>query len=115
MSQYKNEIVLVGKAIKDKEGNVSKASFTPNGAQVVRFQVNVPYETKNPNGTKQERNSYFYISAWGKAGENVSATLTEGALVEVKGFLQNRSWTDKVTNKKVYRLEISAREVALVL
>lgn len=114
MSQFKNELTLVGKVVNNREGNPSTVTFTPAGTPILKFQLNVPYEKKGENGSKVLQNSFFYVTAWGKYFEETPKILAEGAVVEVKAYLQNRSWPDKVTNKKMYRMEISARDIKKV-
>lgn len=79
-------------------GNVTndpELTFTANGAARLSFGVAVNYGYTDAQGEKQEKTSYFNVTAWRYLAENSARTLEKGIGVVVTGRLEQRSYEDK--------------------
>jgi single-strand DNA-binding protein len=84
-------------------GNVTndpKLEYTQSGAPRLAFGVAVNYGYTDANGEKQEKTSYFNVTAWRYLAENSARVLEKGIGVVVTGRLEQRSYEDKEGNKK---------------
>lgn len=84
-------------------GNVTndpELTYTQNGAARLAFGVAVNYGYTDANGEKQEKTSYFNVTAWRYLAENSARTLEKGIGVVVTGRLEQRSYEDKEGNKR---------------
>lgn len=75
-------------------------TYTSGGAPRLAFGVAVNYNYTDANGEKQEKTSYFNVTAWRYLAENSARTLEKGIGVVVTGRLEQRSYVDKEGNKK---------------
>lgn len=79
-------------------GNVTndpELTYTQSGAPRLAFGVAVNYGYTDANGEKQEKTSYFNVTAWRYLAENSARTLEKGIGVVVTGRLEQRSYEDK--------------------
>lgn len=79
-------------------GNVTndpELTYTNSGAARLAFGVAVNYGYTDANGEKQEKTSYFNVTAWRYLAENSARTLEKGIGVVVTGRLEQRSYEDK--------------------
>lgn len=79
-------------------GNVTndpELTYTQSGAARLAFGVAVNYGYTDANGEKQEKTSYFNVTAWRYLAENSARTLEKGIGVVVTGRLEQRSYEDK--------------------
>jgi len=79
-------------------GNVTndpELTFTATGAARLAFGVAVNYGYTDAQGEKQEKTSYFNVTAWRYLAENSARTLEKGIGVVVTGRLEQRSYEDK--------------------
>lgn len=84
-------------------GNVTndpELTYTQSGAPRLAFGVAVNYGYTDANGEKQEKTSYFNVTAWRYLAENSARTLEKGIGVVVTGRLEQRSYEDKEGNKR---------------
>jgi single-strand DNA-binding protein len=75
--------------------NEPELIYTQSGAARLAFGVAVNYNFTDANGEKQEKTSYFNVTAWRYLAENSSRTLEKGIGVIVTGRLEQRSYEDK--------------------
>jgi len=79
-------------------GNVTndpELTYTASGAPRLAFGVAVNYGYTDAQGEKQEKTSYFNVTAWRYLAENSARTLEKGIGVVVTGRLEQRSYEDK--------------------
>jgi len=84
-------------------GNITndpKLEYTQSGAPRLAFGVAVNYGYTDANGEKQEKTSYFNVTAWRYLAENSARVLEKGIGVVVTGRLEQRSYEDKEGVKK---------------
>lgn len=82
-----NRVTLIGNLTKDPE-----TRFTPNGAQVLSFDIAVNHRYKDQSGNFQEETLFIRVNVWGKQAEVCSQVLSKGKSVYVEGRLRSRSW-----------------------
>jgi len=79
-------------------GNVTndpELTYTQSGAARLAFGVAVNYGYTDAQGEKQEKTSFFNVTAWRYLAENSARTLEKGIGVVVTGRLEQRSYEDK--------------------
>ncbi len=100
------QITIVGNLGRDPE-----MRYTPTGVPVTSFSVAVSRNWTDQNGQRQEKTTWFRVSAWRKTAEVVSQYAVKGSLVLVTGEIDEpRIWTDKDGNARS-SLEITAQNV----
>ena len=102
-----SETTLVGNVTNDPE-----LKFTANGAARRSFSVAVNHYWTDSDGEKQERTSFFNVTAWRYLAEDAAAVLEKGVGVIVQGRLEQRSWEDDEGNKKS-TIEVNASNIAI--
>jgi single-strand DNA-binding protein len=88
-------VVIIGNVTADPE-----LTFTASGQARLAFSVASNYVWYDQAGEKQEKVSFFNITAWRYTAENASKTLEKGIGVIVTGRLEQRTWDDKETGQK---------------
>lgn len=100
------QMTIVGHLGRDPE-----MRYTPTGVPVTSFSVAVSRSWNDQNGQRQEKTTWFRVSAWRKTAEVVSQYAVKGSLVLVTGEIDEpRIWTDKDGNARV-SLEMTAQNV----
>jgi len=89
---YQNTIVI------GRLGADPVMKYTPDGKSVTTFSVAV---------SRQERTTWFRVSAWGKLAETCQAHLAKGRLIMVSGPVSVSAWKDQDGNPKA-TLELTA-------
>ncbi|MFB3895682.1 MAG: single-stranded DNA-binding protein [bacterium] len=97
-----NRITLIGNLTKDPE-----TRFTPNGAQVLSFDLAVNHRYKDQSGNFQEETLFIRVNVWGKQAEICSQVLSKGKSVYVEGRLRSRSWETQDGQKRT-TMEVQA-------
>jgi single-strand DNA-binding protein len=97
-----NRITLIGNLTKDPE-----TRFTPNGAQVLSFDIAVNHRYKDQTGNFQEETLFIRVNVWGKQAEVCSQVLSKGKSVYVEGRLRSRSWETQDGQKRT-TMEVQA-------
>jgi len=82
-----NRVVLVGRLTRDCE-----LRSLPSGASVCGLRIACNSSRKDADGTYHERPSYFDVSVFGPAAENVSQYTRKGSRVGIDGRLEWREW-----------------------
>lgn len=96
-------------------GNVTndpELTFTATGAARLAFGVAVNYGFTDAQGEKQEKTSYFNVTAWRYLAENSARTLEKGIGVVVTGRLEQRSYEDKEGVKRSV-VDLIAEEIGI--
>jgi single-strand DNA-binding protein len=100
------QITLVGNL-----GNDPEMRYTPSGVPVVSFRMAVNKSWTGDDGQRQDKTTWFRVTAWRKLAETVSQYLTKGAKVMVVGEIEEaRPYTDRDGNLRA-SLEVTAQVV----
>lgn len=100
------QITLVGNL-----GNDPEMRYTPSGVPVTSFNLAVNKSWTTPDGQRQDRTTWFRVTAWRKTAEIVSQYLTKGRQVLIIGEIEDaRPYTDRDGNMRA-SLEVTAQIV----
>ncbi|MCY3903835.1 MAG: single-stranded DNA-binding protein [Caldilineaceae bacterium] len=100
------QITLIGNLGRDPE-----MRYTPSGTPVTSFNVAVNRSWTGQDGQRQDKTTWFRISAWQRLAETCNQFLTKGQRVLVVGEVEEPStWTDREGNTRA-SLEVRARTV----
>ena len=99
--------VLIGNVTNDPE-----LAITTNGQARLSFSVAVNYVWYDNAKEKQEKTSYFNITAWRYTAENAARVLEKGIGVIVTGRLEQRTYETKEGEKRS-TVELVADEIAV--
>jgi len=77
------KIIIIGRLGRDPE-----MRYTPSGQSVTSFSVATDRRWTDANGQRQERTTWFRVSAWGKLGEICNQYLSKGRQVMIEGEMQ---------------------------
>ncbi len=103
------QIMLLGNLGSDPE-----MRYTPSGVPVATFSLAVNRVFNNPEGQRQEKTTWFRVTAWRRDAELVSQYLTKGRQVLIIGEIEEaRPWTDREGNARA-SLEVTARTIRFV-
>lgn len=100
-------VTIIGNLTADPE-----LTYTTTGQAKLSFSVANTHIWYDAAGEKQEKTSYFNVTAWRYLAENSARTLEKGIGVVVYGRLEQRSYEDKEGNKRSI-VELVAEEVAI--
>ena len=100
------QIILIGNLGRDPE-----MRYTPSGVPVTSFSLAVSRSWTGQDGQKQEKTTWFRVTAWRRQAEIVSQYLTKGSKVLVVGEIEEaRTYVDKNGETRV-SLEVTAQNV----
>ena len=100
------QIMIVGNLGRDPE-----MRYTASGVPVTSFSVAVSRRWTGQDGQRQEKTTWFRVSAWRQLAEICGQYLTKGQKVLVIGEIDEPNvWTDQQGNARA-SLEITARDV----
>jgi single-strand DNA-binding protein len=100
------QITIVGNLGQDPE-----MRYTASGVPVTSFSVAVSKRWTGQDGQKQEKTTWFRVTAWRQLAEICSQYLSKGRQVMVVGEVEDPStWTDRDGNHRA-SLEVTARDV----
>lgn len=103
------QITLLGNLGSDPE-----MRYTPSGVAVATFSLAVNRVWSDANGQRQEKTTWFRISAWRRDAELVSQYLTKGRQVLVIGEVEEpRPFMGNDGNPRA-TLEVTARTIRFV-
>ena len=107
MSSDTNNVVLVGRLVRDAE-----VKYTSTGKSLCLFSiaVNEDYVT---DGQKTTSASYFDVVLWGKIVEAIGKYLTKGKQVIVTGKLKQDRWKDERGNVRS-KVKINCQNIQLL-
>lgn len=104
----RNEVFLTGTVDSYGDKSPVEVRFTKGGASVASFQL------KTEEVFKSKTISCWHdIIAWNELGE-ACGEYQKGTRLSIKGRLSKRSWEDKDTGKKRYKVEVVANEIEVV-
>jgi len=99
-------ITLIGNIGSDVE-----MRFLPNGTPVSSFSLAVNKSWNDQEGNRQQKTTWFRVTAWRKLAEITAEHLTKGRQVLVVGEMQDaHAWTDKEGNARA-SLEVTAQTI----
>jgi len=92
-------------------GNDPDMRYTPSGVPVCSFSLAVNRSWTDNDGNRQEKVTWFRVTAWRKLAEVCTQYLSKGRQVMVVGDdLEARAFTDRAGENRA-SLELTAREV----
>ena len=100
---YLNKAIVIGNLTRDPE-----LRSLPSGRKVWSFSVATNRVWKAKNGARQEAADYHNVVVFGRQAETVAQYMKKGSSILVEGRMQTRSWDDKTTGEKKYRIEVVA-------
>ena len=88
--------------------------YTPSGVPVASFSLAVSRSWVGQDGQRQEKTTWFRVTAWRKLAETVSQYLSKGRQVLVIGEIEEaRTYTDRDGNTRA-ALEVTAQTVRFI-
>lgn len=100
------QITLIGNLGSDVE-----MRYTPSGVPVSSFSLAVNRSWTGNDGQKQQKTTWFRISAWQKLAETCSQYLAKGQQVFIVGEMEDaRAYTDRDGNLRA-SLEVRANSI----
>jgi single-strand DNA-binding protein len=102
-----SDVTLIGNVTNDPE-----LKYTAQGAARLGFSIAVNHYWTDADGEKQERTSFFNVTAWRFLAEDAAAVLEKGVGVIIQGRLEQRSWEDDEGNKKS-TIDVLANNIGL--
>ena len=103
------QITLVGNL-----GNDPEMRYTPNGVPVATFSLAVSRSWNNQDGQRQEKTTWFRVTAWNRDAEVASQYLSKGRQVLIVGEVEeSRAFTDRDGNPRA-SLEVTARLIRFI-
>jgi len=100
------QITLIGNLGKDPE-----MRYTPSGQPVTTFTMAVSRTWQNQEGQRQEKTTWFRVTAWRKLAETASQYLTKGSRVLVVGEVEEpQAYIDR-EGKPRASLEVTAQNI----
>ena len=103
------QITIVGNL-----GNDPEMRYTASGVPVTSFNVAVNRFWTNQEGERQDKTTWFRVTAWRKLAETASQYLTKGRQVLVVGEVEDPStWTDRDGNHRA-SLEVTALNIKFI-
>jgi len=101
------ETTLIGNITNDPE-----LKYTAQGAARLGFSIAVNHYWTDSDGEKQERTSFFNVTAWRYLAEDAANVLEKGVGVIVQGRLEQRTWEDDEGNKRS-TIDVLANNIGL--
>ena len=100
MAQDLNHVAVIGHLTRDLENE--KFGYTSGGMAVANISIAVNRSKKSGDQWTEEV-SYFDVTIFGKAAENLKPYLVKGKAIAVDGYLKQDRWEkDGQKNSKVY-------------
>lgn len=84
--------------------------YTPSGVPVTSFRVATNRVWTNQEGERQEKTTWFRVTAWRRLAETCNEYLSKGRLVLVEGDVDASAWTASDGESRA-TLELTARTV----
>ena len=109
MARSVNKVILVGNVGKDPE-----IRSTPSGTMVATFGLATSDRQKDAQGNWQDRTEWHNLVAFKRTAEIVRDYVKKGSKLYIEGKLQTRSWDDKESGQKRYKVEILVNELVLL-
>ena len=95
-------------------GNDPEMRYTQSGIPVTSFSLAANRTWVNQQGERQDKTTWFRVTAWRKLAETSSQYLTKGRQVLVIGEMEESSvWTDREGNNRA-SLELTAQTIKFI-
>lgn len=101
-----SKTIIVGRLGKDPE-----LRFTQGGQSVCSFSVATDRSWTDAGGERQEKTTWFRVTAWGKLAELCNQYLSKGRMVLVEGEVDASAWMPEQGTEPRASLELTARNV----
>jgi single-strand DNA-binding protein len=95
-------------------GRDVEVKYTTSGTPVATFSLATSSSFKNKNGDYEDRVEWHNVKAWSRLAEIAGEFLKKGSKVYIQGRLETESWSDKQTDKKMYKTVIVAQELIML-
>lgn len=103
------QVTLIGNL-----GNDPEMRYTPSGVPVASFNMAVNKSWTTQDGQRQDKTTWFRVTAWRRTAETVSQYLSKGRRVLVVGEVEEaRPYTDRDGNPRA-SLEVTAQIIKFV-
>lgn len=103
-----NSVQIIGKL-----GMNPEVKATTTGKKVARFSIAHVSYTTAPDGGKSSNVNWFNFVAWEKQADVAEQYLRKGRKVGVSGRLVQRSWTDRLGQKRT-STEIVVNDIVMM-
>ena len=100
------KIIIIGNL-----GNDPEMRYTAQGTPVTSFSVAANRVWTDQNGQRQERTTWFRVSAWRRLAETCNQYLSKGRLVLVEGEMQEAEAFQGRDGEWRASLNVTARDV----
>lgn len=91
-------------------GNMTRdveLKYTPSGMAVCKINLAINHKWRDSKTNEmREEVTFVEIEFWGKQAETLNQYTSKGKSLYVEGRLKMESWTDKTTEKKVYKMKV---------
>jgi len=101
------QIIVIGRLGQDPE-----VRMTQSGQAVATLTIAASEKWTGKDGQKQEKTTWFRTIAWGKLGEICGKYLKKGALVQIVGKMEQRTW--EKDGVKQYSWELVASDMKML-
>lgn len=91
-------------------GNDPELRYTQTGKAVCSMSVATSEYWKDANGQKQEKTTWFRVTAWGALAEVVNQHLTKGSLIMAEGTVSTSAYANN-QGQPAASLELTAKEI----
>ena len=109
MARSVNKVTLLGNVGKDPEIRSSAS-----GVMVANFTLATSDRFQDQQGNWQDRTEWHNLVAFKRTAEIVRDYVKKGSKLYIEGKLQTRSWDDKESGQKRYKVEILVNELVLL-
>jgi single-strand DNA-binding protein len=99
------KVMIIGNLGSDPE-----MRYTPSGVPVTSFNVAVNRRWKAPDGTMQDKTTWFRVTAWRQLAETCNQYLSKGRQVMVEGEVESGAFLAQDGTARG-TLELTARDV----
>ncbi|HZP04647.1 MAG TPA: single-stranded DNA-binding protein [Terracidiphilus sp.] len=108
MPKSVNRTFLLGNVGKDPQINSTTGGIAAN------FPLATTDREKDQQGNWRDRTEWHNLVAYGRTAEIVRDYVSKGSQLFVQGKIQTRSWDDKQSGQKRYRIEIFVHDLTLL-
>lgn len=100
-----NNISITGRLVRDPE-----MYYTSQGTAILKLSV----ACDRTFNKQYPKTSFFNIEYFGKAAAGLSQYLVKGKMVSIIGEMEQKSYTDKNTQKKVYYWILNSKDIQMI-
>ena len=109
MARSESQMTLRGNNVIDVE-----MKYTQTGTAMLRLRLAVDKWKKSGEAWEKTNTSFFNVQLWGEQAEHAAEIIEKGQRLEVKGPIEERSWTTDEGEKR-YAYQVTAREILIPL